>query len=44
MRDYEGRVGAIQVDPGPDLVEHLDTTPAQAPARQEEDAKLVELA
>ena len=30
MRDYEGRVGAIQVDPGPELVERLDTTPALA--------------
>jgi AAA domain-containing protein len=30
MRDYEGRVGAIQIDPGPELVERLDTTPALA--------------
>ena len=27
MRDYEGRVGTIQVDPGTELVELLDTTP-----------------
>jgi hypothetical protein len=27
MRDYEGRVGAIQVDPGAELLELLDTTP-----------------
>jgi hypothetical protein len=32
MRDYEGRVGAIQVDPGPELVELLDTTPGVARA------------
>jgi hypothetical protein len=32
MRDYEGRVGAIQVDPGARLLELLDTTPGQARA------------
>jgi AAA domain-containing protein len=30
MRDYGGRVGTIQVDPGPRLVGLLDTTPGQA--------------
>jgi hypothetical protein len=30
MRDYEGRVGTIQVDPGPELVALLDTTPGAA--------------
>jgi hypothetical protein len=30
MRDYEGRVGAIQVDPGAELLELLDTTPGRA--------------
>jgi hypothetical protein len=30
MRDYEGRTGTIQVDPGPDLLERLDTTPGRA--------------
>ncbi len=35
MRDYEGRVGAIQVDPGPELVELLDTTPAMAHALED---------
>ena len=32
MRDYEGRVGAIQVDPGAELVELLDTTPGRVRA------------
>jgi hypothetical protein len=37
MRDYEGRVGAIQVDPGPELLEALDTTPGRrAPADSDE--------
>ena len=29
MRDYEGRVGAIQIDPPLELLERLDTTPGQ---------------
>jgi hypothetical protein len=37
MRDYEGRVGTIQVDPGPELVELLDTTPRRAGALQGDD-------
>ena len=35
MRDYEGRVGTIQVDPGPELVELLDTTPGAARAAED---------
>ena len=27
FRDYEGRVAPIRVDPGPRLLEELDTTP-----------------
>lgn len=30
MRDYEGRVGAIQIDPGQELLEALDTTPGRS--------------
>jgi hypothetical protein len=36
MRDYEGRVGTVQIDPGPELVERLDTTPGKAPGWQGE--------
>jgi hypothetical protein len=34
MRDYEGRVAAVQIDPGPELLEALDTTPGRALARE----------
>ena len=27
LRDYEGRVAPIRIDPGPRLLEDLDTTP-----------------
>jgi hypothetical protein len=36
MRDYEGRVGTIQVDPGPELVALLDTTPGAFRAAEAE--------
>jgi hypothetical protein len=32
MRDYEGRVSAVQIDPGEVLLEALDTTPGRVPA------------
>jgi hypothetical protein len=39
MRDYEGRVGAVQIDPGAELLEALDTTPGRAqPVEPEEHA------
>ncbi|MGH9173993.1 MAG: hypothetical protein ACRD1H_06530, partial [Vicinamibacterales bacterium] len=36
MRDYEGRVGTIQVDPGTELVKLLDTTPRAARGREDD--------
>jgi hypothetical protein len=38
VRDYEGRIAAVQIDPGPELVEALDTTPGRALARDGSDA------
>ena len=41
MRDYEGRVGAIQVDPGSELVAMLDTTPGAARAKGDHDVAAI---
>jgi hypothetical protein len=44
MRDYEGRVGAIQLDPGADLLERLDTTPGHSHPAGEGEGRRVALA